>query len=130
MACGNAEVQHSHATAIKKSEGKRNWITDRCQEIDSGNSKAAFNTLKLLTQRQQTKKLIENMKGKLTEESDTHKRWTEYCMELYNYKLKTYANILKNEKKTYKAEKQEKHQYLKKMEKQRHQFSHQDVVAA
>ena len=35
-------------------------------------------------------KLIENTKGK---------RWTEYCTELYNYKLKTHANILKNKDK-------------------------------
>ena len=65
-------------------------------------------TRKLLTQRQQTKtKLIDNIKGKLiTEEKAIHKRWTEYCMELYKYKLKTDADILKNEERL-KTDKQE-----------------------
>ena len=52
----------------KMKQAKENWITNQCQEIDSGirigHTKAAFNTLKLLTQRQQTK-LIENTKGKI-----------------------------------------------------------------
>ena len=62
-------------------QAEENWTTDRCQEIDSGistgNSKAAFNTLKLLTQRQQTKtRLIEITNYKLlTEEKVIHKRW-------------------------------------------------------
>ena len=51
--------------------------------------KTAFNTLKMLTQRQQTKtNLIENAKGKLlTEDIAIYKLWTEYGTELYNYKL-------------------------------------------
>ena len=37
-----------------------------------------------------------NTKGKLTKEDKViHERWTEYCVALYNYKLKYYANILK-----------------------------------
>ena len=53
---------------------KENWIADRCQETDrgirTGNSKTAFNTLKLLTQRQQTKtNLIDNAKSKLLTET-------------------------------------------------------------
>ena len=61
--------------------------------------KAAFDTLKLLTRQQQTKtELIENTKGKhLTEEKAIHKRWTECCTELCNYKLRTNARTLKNE---------------------------------
>ena len=58
---------------------KENWIKDRCQEIDSGirtgNSNAALNNLKLLTQQQQTKtKLVENTncKTNLTEERGVH----------------------------------------------------------
>ena len=59
--------------------------------------KESVNTLKLLTQRQQTK-LIENTKDKfLTENKAIHKRWTEYCTELYNHKLKTEANIFRIE---------------------------------
>ena len=92
---------------------KENWITDRCQEIDSGfrtrNSWAAFNSLKLLTQRQQTKaKLIENANTKLlTEETAIHKRCTEYYTEMCNSKLKTYANILNNVDKIENREKRE-----------------------
>ena len=53
----------------------------------------AFNTLRLLTQRQQMKmNSTENAKGKLlTEDKAIHKQWTEYCTEPYNYKLKTDA---------------------------------------
>ena len=78
--------------------------------IRTGNSKTALNTLELLTQRQQTKtNLIENAKGKiLTEDKEIHKRWTEYYKELYDYKLKTDANILKA-KTTWKTEKQKTH---------------------
>ena len=67
--------------------------------IRTGNSKTAFNTLKLLTQRQQTKtNLFENAKGKLlTEDKTMQKRWTEYYVELYNYKLKTDVSTLKSE---------------------------------
>ena len=71
---------------------------------DEGGSRAAFNTLKLLTRRQQAKTelgpLIENKKGKVsTEEKAIHKRWTDWSMELCNYKLKTDASLLKNEDK-------------------------------
>ena len=53
--CSNAEVQQSQSRNQKKvKQAKENWITDRCQEIDSGmgmgNRKVAFNTLKLMTQ--------------------------------------------------------------------------------
>ena len=64
----------------KMKQANENWITHRCQEIDcgirTGNSKAAFNTLKLLTQRQQTKtNSIENTQGKLlTEDRSITKR--------------------------------------------------------
>ena len=33
----------------------------------------------------------------LTEDKEIHKCWTEHCTELYNYKLKTDASILKSE---------------------------------
>ena len=86
-------------------EATENWITDQCKEIDSeirtGNSKAAFDTLKSVTGAQQTKtKLIENTNSKLlAEEKAIHKRWTEYCMGLYNYKIKTDADIMNNKDK-------------------------------
>ena len=51
--------QVNQAIRRKMKQTKENWISDRCQEIDCGirteNSKTAFNTLKLLTQQQQTK---------------------------------------------------------------------------
>ena len=76
-------------------QAKEIWITDRCQEIDSGvwtgNSRAAFNTLKLLT--------YDNKGTLLTEEKAINKRWTEYCTQLYIFKLKTDANVLQNEDK-------------------------------
>ena len=87
----------------KMKQAKENCITYRCSETDcgirTGNIKTAFNTLKLLTQRQQTKtNFIENAKDTLlTEENAIHKRWTEYCTEPYNYKLKTDASMLKSE---------------------------------
>ena len=50
----------------------------------------------------------ENRRGKfLKEQKAIHKRGTEYSTELYNYKLKTDANVLKNEDKI-ETEKQEK----------------------
>ena len=72
--------QVNKAIRRKVKQAKENLITDRCQDIDcgirTGNSKTAFNTLKLLTQRQQTKtNLIENAQGKLlTEDKAIHKR--------------------------------------------------------
>ena len=75
MLFDNAELQSSKlSNQQKKKQAKENWMTDRCQEIDckirTGNNKAAFNTLKLLTQRQQTKKnLMENAKGKFLTEA-------------------------------------------------------------
>ena len=86
---------------------KQNWIIYRCKGIDSGtrtgNSKAAFDTLKLLTLRQQTEtKLNENTKGNSLAQEKVSKRGTECCTELCSYKLNTDANILKNEDKTYK----------------------------
>ena len=57
-----------------------------------------FDTLKLLTQRQQTKtNLIEHAKGKLlAEDKAINKRLTESCAELCNYNLKTDARILRS----------------------------------
>ena len=96
----------------KLKQAKENWITARRKEIGcgirTGNSKTVFHTLKLLTQRQQTKKkAIHKQIHKSTTNPQTihkskkaiHKRWTEYCTELYNWKLKTNANasILKSE---------------------------------
>ena len=57
----------------------RNWLWNQNRKQQGGFQ----NTLKLLTQRQQTKtNLIENTKGKLlTEDKVIHLRWTAYYME-------------------------------------------------
>ena len=80
----------------------------------------AFDTLKLPNRSQQIKTtLIEDVKGKLlTEEEVIHKRWTEYCTELYNYKLKTGANILKDEEYLEKNRGQEESSLFEEVEKQ------------
>ena len=59
-------------------EANENGIRDRCKDIKTGNSMAAFDTLKLLT-RQQHKmtKLNENAKVQnTTKEKAIHERWT------------------------------------------------------
>ena len=77
----------------KMKEAKEKWIFDQCDNIEAGmskgNSKAAFDTLKLLTRPQQPRAtIIEDKEGTLlTEETATIRRWTEYCGELYNHKL-------------------------------------------
>ena len=84
----------------KMKEAKENWISEMCDNIDTGmrkgNSKMAYDTLKLLTRPQQTRtSVIEDKKGEvLTEEAAVIKRWTEYCEELYNYKLRPDTSIL------------------------------------
>eukprot|EP00745_Piridium_sociabile_P015102 TRINITY_DN22265_c0_g1_i4.p2 TRINITY_DN22265_c0_g1~~TRINITY_DN22265_c0_g1_i4.p2 ORF type:complete len:167 (-),score=43.02 TRINITY_DN22265_c0_g1_i4:628-1128(-) len=58
--------------------------------MPTGNSKTAFDTLKLLTKSHQRRiMIIEDKNGNLlTEETAVLSRWTEYCEELYNYKLR------------------------------------------
>ena len=88
--------KYSQVNQVKKEK----WITDRCHETYCGKrkNKTAFNTLTLLTQRQQTKtNLIEKAKRKLlTDDKSIHRRWIECYTELYNYKLTSDASILKS----------------------------------
>ena len=83
-------------------EAKEQWISDQCDHIDagmrSGNSKAAFDTLKRMTKPHQNRSTgIEDKNGNLlTEEQAIIKRWTEYCKDLYNYKIRPDTNILDN----------------------------------
>ena len=73
---------------IRKNEAGH-WVTDQCQEIDSGirtgNSEAACKTE--ITDTATTDKLV-------TEEQATHKRWLEYRMQL----IKTMANIFEKQR--------------------------------
>ena len=65
-------------------------------EMKTGNSKGAYDTLKLLTKPHQTKtSVIEDKDGNLlTEETVIIERWTEYCEELYNYEIRPDSSIL------------------------------------
>lgn len=66
------------------------------QEWFSGNSKAAFDTLKRLTKPHQAKSaVIADKDGNLlTDETAVMTRWIEYCDELYNFKLSPDTSIL------------------------------------
>ena len=58
--------------------------------MGTGNRKAAFDILKLLTKSHQTRlTVIDDKSGNLlTEETAVIKRWTEHSEELYNYELR------------------------------------------
>ena len=57
----------------------------------------AFDPLTILTKQQDKDKINWKYEGTLvTEEEAIHKRWTESCVQLYKYKLKTDANIINN----------------------------------
>ena len=74
---------------------KEGWIKKQCNLIDTnmrkGNSKEAYATLKLLSKTSQPRaSVIEDENGHLlTDSNDVLKRWTEYCMDLYNHKIQT-----------------------------------------
>ena len=55
----------------------------------SGNSKEAYNTIKVLPETQEHKlAVIEDSSGNiLTESAAVLNRWTEYCGGLYNYRF-------------------------------------------
>ena len=69
-------------------ETKEQWIIDQCRDneagMKTGNNKAAFDTLKLLTKSHQTRlTVIEEKNGNLLfEETAVIRRWTDYCVEL------------------------------------------------
>ena len=84
--------------AMKKA--KENWIDEQCQSIEDNlkknNSKKAYQLVKDLTS---TKKVrtstIQNKDRKsFNEDQDILKRWTEYCLELYNYTVTGDSGVL------------------------------------
>ena len=81
---------------IKKAmvKARETWTEERCQEIDDSlgknNNKKAYQLVKNLTSLKQGRNTtIQDKNGKrLTEDKDILNRWTEYCSELYNHKVK------------------------------------------
>ena len=66
--------------------------------MKESNSKKGFDTLKKLKRKQQHKAAVtEDKNGSLlTDNAVVLTRWTEYCLELYNYELKPDTSILKS----------------------------------
>ena len=85
----------------KKAKAKEEWIENKCnmieKEMNRGNSKIAYETIKELTKTEQPRTtVIEDKDGKLlTESSAVLGRWTQYCQELYNHKLNIDEDIVK-----------------------------------
>lgn len=83
-------------------EAKEDWIEDQCCSVEigmaSGDSKKAYETLKALTKTQQRPAtVIEDSAGQLlTENAAVLSRWTEYCQDLYNYKIEPDTSILQH----------------------------------
>jgi len=79
-------------------EAMGNWISEQCSKVEKamakGDSKEAYQTIKILTKSQQPKtSVIEDKDGSvLTESATIIYRLTEYCSHLYNYKLKADPN--------------------------------------
>lgn len=99
------QYQQAHRDVRKKmKEVKEEWIEEQCKTIDrdmeSGNSKQAYGTLKALTKTSQPRTaVIEDHDGKLlTDGEDVLKRWTDYCKDLYNYKLQPDTSILNTQR--------------------------------
>ena len=87
-------------------KAKEKWISDQCEEIEQSlklnNSKKAYDTVKNLTKPKQAK--VSSVKDKngeiIVEKSKILERWTEYCSELYNYKLNGDAKVLETNSST------------------------------
>ena len=99
-----AQYQQAHAEVRRKmKEARENWIEEQCDTIEksmvTGDSKAAYNTLKVLTKTSQPRTaVIDNKDGKLlTDKDQVLERWTEYCNGLYNYELKPDRSILQDQ---------------------------------
>ena len=98
------EVNHQEIRRRMK-EAKEKWIADRCKEVDSGfgsnNSKELFDTLKLLTCHNRYRQHYLNIRmGNFKhrrKHTFTHASRNKYYTAIYKYKLKTHANVLKNE---------------------------------
>ena len=85
-------------------KAKDDWIQDQCASINKDmnnnrSNKKAYNTLKLLTKRNQKKTMIilDKDDKPIAEHEAVMKRWTEYCNELYNYPIKTNVKLNHNE---------------------------------
>ena len=85
-------------------KAKEKWINDQCAEVEQSlkmnNSKKAYDTVKSLTKPKQSK--VNSIKDKngevIIEKNKVLERWTEYCSELYNYKLNGDEQVLNTEK--------------------------------
>ena len=70
---------------------KEIWIQGQHQELEAclrkNKSKKAYQLVKdLTTMKESNSTTIQGKSGMcLTEEHEIHKRWTEYCSDLYNY---------------------------------------------
>lgn len=101
----DSKNQYQQANANVRKEmrkAKEKWVSDQCFNIDIGmkygNTKNAYNTLKLLTKKRQAKSTaIEDENGNLlTNQKEVNERWTQYCSNLYNVQLNTDPTILPN----------------------------------
>ena len=89
---------------IKKGmvKARETWIEERCQEIDDSlgknNNKKAYQLVKDLTNSKQgrTTTILDKNGKHLREDRDILNRWTEYCSELYNHKVKGDPEVLKH----------------------------------
>ena len=81
-------------------KAKENWIGEQSSEIEENlrknNSKRAYQLVKDLTTVKQGKATtVQDRSGKcLTDERQILNRWTEYCSELYNYKVNGDPSVL------------------------------------
>ena len=91
-------VNNNIKRCMKKA--KENWIGEQCSEIEENlrknNSKRAYQLVEDLTTVKQGKATtVQDRSGKcLTEERQILNRWTEYCSELYNYKVNGDPSVL------------------------------------
>ena len=81
-------------------KAKENWIGEQCSEIEENlrknNGMKAYQLVKDFTTVKQGKATtVQERSGKcLTEERQILNRWTEYCSELYNYKVNGDPSVL------------------------------------
>ena len=81
-------------------KAKESWVSDQCEEIEQNlklnNSKKAYDTVKSLTKPIQAKvNSVRDKNGEIIiEKSKILDRWTQYCSELYNFKLNGDAKVL------------------------------------
>ena len=83
-------------------EAKETWIQSQCtginEEMAKGRvNKKGYQTLKILTKttRRKTMIILDKDNKPVTENIELIKTWTEYCKDLYNFKIKPDNNLLK-----------------------------------